>query len=225
MERGARTSAGPRPAPGGSLRGVGGDAGDRSDALARYAAALRAAPHNLASARALAALEERHLPECEALADALPPGPATLVDVGSGGGLPGLVIALARPDLEVWLLEARRKKVDFLTATARELGVSVETVHGRAEALGRGRLRGAFDVATARAVAPLPRLVAWTLPLLRPGGQLYAVKGAGWREELAAARSVLARETAEVVATPEDPPADRGLAADMPRVVIIRRAA
>ena len=192
----------------------------RAEALAQLAAAIRRSPHNLLSPRGVAELESRHLPECVAFAATLPPGPASLIDIGSGAGLPGLVIAIERPDLTVTLLEATRKKAAFLRETADALGLAeVEVIPGRAEQLGRTALAGGFDLATARAVAPLARLVAWALPLLRPGGTLHAIKGERWEQELADAAAVLASSGARVVHTPvEVPPVPQ------PRVVTIARA-
>jgi 16S rRNA (guanine527-N7)-methyltransferase len=191
------------------------------ETYAAYLDAVRRSPHNLVSRRALEELETRHLPESRALAEMLPPGPARLVDIGSGGGFPGLVIAVARQDLAVTLVEATGKKADFLASTAADLGVDVEVIHGRIEDLDPGRLAGGFDLATARAVAPLVRLVAWTVPALRPGGLLYAVKGDRWREELEEAAAAITEIGAVVMATPDD----RNGAYDgiAPRVVIIRR--
>lgn len=180
--------------------------------------AVRASPHNLLSPRALDELSTRHVPECLALAHRLPDGPAEVLDVGSGGGFPGLVVAIVRPDLHVTLLEATSKKAQFLVETAEGLGLDVEVLNGRAEDL-VAPLRGRYDLVTARAVAPLPRLLAWTLPFLRPGGTLYAVKGERWAEELEEAGPELERLGGRVLAVPEehggaDDPRD-------PRVVII----
>lgn len=191
---------------------------DLDAALAALAELIRASPHNLLSPRGLQELESRHLPESLALARRLPEGPATLVDVGSGGGLPGLVIALCRPDLEITLVEATGKKATFLRDSARTLGVTVEVVAGRVEDPSHG-LQDRFELATARAVAPLRQLVPWVMPVLRPGGLLYAVKGARWAEDLARARRAIARSGAQVVATPRaDEPHAIG-----PSVVIIAR--
>ncbi|MBW3561671.1 MAG: 16S rRNA (guanine(527)-N(7))-methyltransferase RsmG [Actinobacteria bacterium] len=189
---------------------------DGDERLAGLVEAIRASPHNLVSPRAAAELESRHVPECLALARMLPDGAGRLVDVGSGGGLPGIVIAIARPDLRVTLVESTRKKADFLRATTRALELDVEVVNERAETLS-----GDFDLATARAVAPLGRLIPWVVPLLRPGGRLFAVKGERWREELEEAREHLERGTAHLVATPDEDRARDG-AVDPPlRVVII----
>ena len=189
--------------------------------LERFVSAVEASPHNLVSKRARSELRERHLPECVAFAATLPRGPGRLLDVGSGGGFPGLVVAILRPDLEVTLLDATRKKVEFLRSVAADLDVSVTAIHGRAEEVARGELGGAFDLATARAVAPLERLVGWTVPFLRPGGFVYAIKGGRWEEELQAALGALRDWGAEVAATPRElgdsPDGTR------PLVVIIRR--
>jgi 16S rRNA (guanine527-N7)-methyltransferase len=194
-------------------------------ALERFAALVASSPHNLVSRRAREELTTRHVPECVALADLLPAGPARLLDVGSGGGFPGLVIAITRPELEVHLLDSTAKKTQFLTETAQELALTNITVHtGRAEELGRGPLRSSFDLVTARAVAALDRLLPWTVPFLAPEGVLYAVKGERWREELEQATHVLRRTGARVLATPDDLP-QRGDARSeaWPRVVMIGR--
>lgn len=192
------------------------------DVLEQFVQHVESSPHNLVSRRARSELRERHLPECRAFSDMLPAGPASLLDVGSGGGFPGVVIAARRPDLDVTLLEATRKKVDFLREVGVALGLEYQVVHGRAEDLRRGDLAASFDLVTARAVAPLQRLLGWTVPFLRPGGLLYAIKGERWREEVATASEALRGWGAEVGATPEevgdldDPRA--------PHVVIIRRS-
>ncbi|WP_052664964.1 16S rRNA (guanine(527)-N(7))-methyltransferase RsmG [Nitriliruptor alkaliphilus] len=193
--------------------------------LTRFAALVRASEHNLVSRRAREELESRHLPECVRLADVLPRGEQRVLDIGSGGGFPGMVLAIVRPDLEVHLLDATAKKTAFLAAAAQELGVHVTVHTGRAEELVRGAsLAGGFDVVTARAVAPLDRLVTWAVPFLRPGGLLYAVKGQRWAEELEAARTAIAKLGASVVATPDDvhTPGD-DLADLQPRVVMLAR--
>lgn len=138
-------------------------------------------------------------------------GPARLVDVGSGAGLPGLVIKIARPAIDVTLIEATGKKVTFLRHAIALLGLEgAEAVHGRAEELGRDpRYRGRFDLATARAVAALPVLMELCLPLLRVGGRALFPKGAELGTELAegewAAALVGGRiEQADLLADGED---------------------
>lgn len=193
------------------------------DRLRRFAAAVRASTHNLVSRRALIELESRHIPECVAFARLLPHDGGRILDLGSGGGFPGLVVAIVRPDLEMHLLDATAKKTAFLEATSADLGVEVTVHTGRAEELARQvDLDRAFDVVTARAVAPLTKLVTWSMPFLRPGGLLYAIKGERWEDELRDAEPVIRRLRAQVLATPYDL-ATTG--SDAPRVVMLARGA
>jgi len=120
---------------------------------------------------------DRHVLNCAVVAELVPDG-ARVVDVGSGAGLPGIPLALARPDLSIVLVEPLARRVEWLREVIADLGLAVEVERGRAEESSvRRRWEGA-DVVTARAVAPLARLAGWGLPLLRPGGLLLAVKGA-----------------------------------------------
>lgn len=134
-------------------------------------------------------LWERHILNSVALAPRLHSG-ASVLDVGSGAGLPGLPLAIARPDLKVTLLESLLRRVNFLEVAVDELGVSdrVSVVRGRAE-----EHRARYDVVTCRAVAPLARLLAWCLPLVTPGGRLVALKGSSAGSEVEAAGPELAR--------------------------------
>jgi 16S rRNA (guanine527-N7)-methyltransferase len=133
---------------------------------------------------------ERHLLNCAVVAD-LVPSPCSLVDLGSGAGLPGIVLALLLPDSEITLLEPMARRAAFLTECVSELGLgNARVCRARAEELA-GTL--AVDVVVARAVAPLGRLAALALRLLRPGGILLAIKGAKAAQEVQAARSALAR--------------------------------
>ncbi|MBW3621311.1 MAG: 16S rRNA (guanine(527)-N(7))-methyltransferase RsmG [Actinobacteria bacterium] len=196
---------------------------DLQERLEIFAAAVESSPHNLVSSRAIDEVRTRHIPECLALADMLPGGPMRLLDVGSGGGFPGLVIAAARPDLEVTLLDSTRKKTEFLTETARAMGTDVAVVNDRAESAVE-RLGGGFELVTARAVAPLKRLIGWTVPFLAPAGLLYAVKGDRWEQELDEAAASLRTHAAHVVATPADIHLeDAEATAARPKVVIIGR--
>lgn len=199
------------------------DTKDLSEPLLRLAALIESSPHNLVSRSARDELLTRHIPESAALARQLPRSelPLRLLDVGSGGGLPGLVIALERPDIRVELLDARQKKVDFLHAASDTLDLSVAVHHGRAEDLARTVLNGAFDLVTARAVAPLDRLIPWTIPFLRPGGLLYAVKGSRWEAELRDAAPELQRAGATVVETPSTAQAAANAS---PRIIILSRS-
>lgn len=219
--------------------------GDRLDLARRFADILRtdAITRGLIGPREGERVWERHVLNCAAVAPALPVG-ASVLDVGSGAGLPGLVLAIARPDTAVTLLEPLQRRVDFLEDTIAALGLSVTVVRARAEDLaarlaasragggvrrraaasrqasrrgGDGRAGGSrashtqvgvapamadrgdvgpvgpADIVTARAVAPLSRLVEWCLPLVRPGGALLAVKGVRAAAELGAAEGHLGR--------------------------------
>jgi 16S rRNA (guanine527-N7)-methyltransferase len=133
-------------------------------------------------------LWDRHLLNCALLAD-LVPERGELVDIGSGAGLPGIVLAMLRPELRVVLLEPILRRVVFMEEVVSELRIPNATVvRGRAEDMRRGIKA---DLATARAVAPLDRLAGWAVPLLRPGGELLAIKGQSAEDELTAAQPVL----------------------------------
>lgn len=189
--------------------------------LSLFARLLRESPHNLLSPRGLMELESRHFPEGLAFAETLRPG-RRLLDVGSGGGLPGIIIAIARADLSVQLLEATGKKVEFLRSVSDALGLGTIVHHGRAEDLARTDLAGEFDLVTARAVAPLARLVPWCGPFLAPGGSLHAIKGERWSVELAEAEPDIARMGLELVSTPAAEVGERSLS-EGPAVVVLRR--
>ena len=135
-------------------------------------------------------LWERHLLNCAVLGEAVPQQ-ATVADIGSGAGLPGLVLAIARPDLHVTLVEPLLRRTTFLEEVVFDLGLGncvvrrarAEELHGIAE----------YDAVTARAVAPLARLLRWSMPLVTPGGALLAMKGASATEEIRAAGAELGR--------------------------------
>lgn len=146
-------------------------------------------------------LWSRHLLNCAALAAFVPSG-SDVLDVGSGAGLPGIPLALARPDLRVTLLEPMARRVSFLEDAVSTLELaSVQVRRGRAEELEPSSV----DVVVARAVAPLVRLVPMTLPLLRPGGRLVALKGSNAEGELDAAKSVLQHERGATVSLVQTP--------------------
>jgi 16S rRNA (guanine527-N7)-methyltransferase len=135
-------------------------------------------------------LWDRHLLNCAVVAD-LVPHPGTLLDIGSGAGLPGIVLAMLVPDVQVTLLEPMARRVEFLDECRASLGLRNVTVRrGRAEEV-RGQVRA--DVVTARAVAPLDRLARLAIPLVRPGGTVLALKGQRAAAEAEAAGPVLRR--------------------------------
>ncbi len=168
--------------------------GDRLDAVRRYADLLCDAGvvRGLIGPREVPRIWDRHLLNCAVVEELIPPG-ASVDDVGSGAGLPGIVLALARPDLEVTLVEPLLRRATFLSEVVEALDLRrVTVVRARAEELAR-RPGPGVDVVTARAVAPLGRLASWCLPLLRPGGVLLALKGDRAADELATARDELVR--------------------------------
>lgn len=135
-------------------------------------------------------LWERHVLNCALLVDAIPEGTRTLADVGSGAGLPGVVVAIARPDLEITLIETMQRRATWLEEVCGALDLPVEVQRARAEELQGER---AFDAVTARAVAALDKLARWTLPLVAPGGHLLAMKGSSAADEISTARPTLRR--------------------------------
>jgi 16S rRNA (guanine527-N7)-methyltransferase len=153
--------------------------GDATDAAARYVAMLAGdgVVRGLIGPREVPRLWERHVLNSAALAEAVPQG-ARVVDVGSGAGLPGIPLGLARPDLTLTLVEPMSRRVEFLQDVVRVLDVPWRIIRGRAEERSVVREVGPVDVVTARAVAPLPRLVGWCRGLLSPGAQLIALVGA-----------------------------------------------
>jgi 16S rRNA (guanine527-N7)-methyltransferase len=119
-------------------------------------------------------------------------GVRTLIDVGSGAGVPGVVLSIALPEVRVTLLDSQAKRVAFLSMVIERLGLNATARHARAEDAARdSALRGRFDCATARAVAPLAVLSELALPFVRPGGFLCAYKGPALEDELPAARRAL----------------------------------
>lgn len=146
--------------------------------------------HGLLGPREVPILWERHVLNCAVVHAAFPEG-AELVDVGSGAGLPGLALAIARPDLQVHLVEPLLRRTTWLSTSIAALELTNVVVHrARAEEL-HGELRAPY--ATARAVARIDKLARWTFPLLADGGTLVALKGSSAREELADEEAVLRR--------------------------------
>ena len=161
--------------------------------LRRHAALLAVAPVRTTTVSGDEVVARHYAESLEAYRLSGAPGSGVVVDVGSGGGFPGLVIAAVAPETEVHLVEARRKRADLLTELAAALELDNVTAHGeRAEEAGRGALRDGADLVIARAVAPLPVLIEYLAPLTATGGAIAAVKGSRGASELAEAATAIA---------------------------------
>ena len=176
---------------------------DQLERAGRYAHLLATTgiEHGHLGPREVPRIWDRHLANSAVLTDLLPAG-STVLDVGSGAGLPGLPMAIRRTDLHVTLIEPMLRRSAFLELAVGELELAqrVQVVRGRAEdADVRGTVGGASWV-TARAVAPLPRLLAWCLPLLTPGGRVLALKGSTAADEVARFRASAPRQLRAAVA-------------------------
>jgi 16S rRNA (guanine527-N7)-methyltransferase len=160
--------------------------------------ATRGVAQGLLGPREVPRLWDRHLLNCAVVAELIEQRCGTLLDIGSGAGLPGLVLAMVLPDTAVILLEPMERRCRFLAECVSELGLgNASVLRGRAEDV---TVRA--DVVTARAVAPLPRLAGLAMGVVRPGGMVLAVKGRAAADELRAAQPVLRRigaRDAEVV--------------------------
>ena len=150
----------------------------RAEALA-YAEFLKSAgiERGLIGPREADRIWERHILNCLPVTTLMSQG-ATVLDIGSGAGLPGIVIALARPDLKVTLLEPLQRRVNFLEEAVAGLGIEVRRSKAESE-------KGQYDYVTARAVAPLSKLWAISKHLIKPGGSLLAMKGEAAASEAA----------------------------------------
>ena len=121
---------------------------------------------------------DRHIANCLPVTTPIPKG-VKVADIGSGAGLPGIVLALARPDLEVTLIEPLQRRVDFLSEVITELDLPISVIRGKAESVKRN-----FEIVTARAVAPLPKLLEISWHLVKAQGALLAMKGEGAQSEI-----------------------------------------
>jgi 16S rRNA (guanine527-N7)-methyltransferase len=166
--------------------------GDRVPQATRFAELLAGdgVARGLIGPREVDRLWDRHLLNCAAIAELIGYG-ASVVDAGSGAGLPGVPLALARPDLSVTLVEPMLRRVDFLEEVIDELGLNVAIVRGRAEEAAVREAVGQVDVVTCRAVAALDKLADWCLPIVRPGGVLLAIKGKQAEQEVERHRRVM----------------------------------
>ena len=167
---------------------------EQHDQLSRYIdLLLQANQHmNLTRIADRAAAEVQHVGDALTVLPFLPKETFRLVDVGSGGGIPGVILAIARPDAKVVLLEATKKKATFLQDVVTKLELAnVKVIPERAETAARGELRESRDVAVARAVGAMDFLVEWCLPLVKKGGVMLAMKGARIVDELPAASKAI----------------------------------
>lgn len=164
---------------------------DRLHLAERYAhlLATEGVVRGLIGPREAPRLWDRHLLNSAVLGEAVPEA-SSVCDIGSGAGLPGIVLAIARPDVRVTLVEPLLRRTTFLEEVVEELSLAnVEVVRGRADALHGS---STFDVVTSRAVAPLERLLRWSMPLVAPHGAMIAMKGEAVGDEIEAAAGVLA---------------------------------
>lgn len=184
---------------------------------------------NLTAVRDIPGIERRLLLESLRLLEPLRMAPLidqlgnrSLLDIGTGGGLPGMVLAIACPDIDVFLLDATGKKVSFLDVVVRKLELgNVHTIHGRAEEIAhQPRYRSAFDLITARAVSSLAALLELGLPMLRTGGTMLLPKGLEIEDELANAARAASMLNGEIVAASVLP--DAGSTVET-RLVIARK--
>ncbi|MCR3720426.1 MULTISPECIES: 16S rRNA (guanine(527)-N(7))-methyltransferase RsmG [Prauserella salsuginis group] len=169
--------------------------GEHVDRAERFVAMLRedGVRRGLIGPRELDRLWERHVLNSAVLGDEVP-RETSVVDVGSGAGLPGVPLAIARPDLDIVLLEPMARRVEWLEEVVDELDLDgVTVVRGRAEEKAVRAQLDPADVVTARAVAPLARLAGWCLPLVRESGTLVALKGASAAEEIERDRTDVAK--------------------------------
>lgn len=168
--------------------------GDRLDLARQYCAALATAgvERGLIGPREVPRLWDRHILNCAVIGELIAEG-SSVVDIGSGAGLPGIPLAIARPDLRITLVEPLLRRTIFLSEFIEAAGLDVTVVRGRAEQSGVMKEAGGADVVTSRAVAPLGKLAQWSLPLLRDHGRMLALKGVSAAEELERDGEALAR--------------------------------
>lgn len=179
--------------------------GDRLPLAQAYhdSLATTAAERGFIGPKEVSRLWSRHILNCAVIAEAFAEG-ESVADIGSGAGLPGIPLAIARPDLSVTLIEPLLKRSTYLSEVTEELGLdNVTVIRGRAEE----QKNMLFDAVTSRAVAPLGKLAGWSLPLVRPGGAMVAMKGSSISEELERNAKIIAKAggaDAEIFTAGED---------------------
>ena len=166
--------------------------GERIGVAERYAELLAGigVEWGLIGPREVERLWDRHLLNCAALAELFEPG-ERVADIGSGAGLPGLPLAIAKPGVRVVLVESLLRRAEFLRTVVADLELDVEVVRGRAEDAAVREAVGGCDAVVSRAVASLDKLARWSLPLLRPGGRMVAIKGERAYDEVLEHRRVM----------------------------------
>jgi len=167
--------------------------GSQLDRAQRYAEILAGAgvERGLLGPREVDRLWDRHILNSAAIAELLDAG-ERVADIGSGAGLPGIPLALARPDLRVTLIEPLLRRSEFLREVVDELGLDMTIVRGRAEDLSVRQQVGEMDAVVSRAVASLDKLTKWSMPLLRLDGRMVAIKGERAEQEIREHRRVMA---------------------------------
>ncbi|HME77894.1 MAG TPA: 16S rRNA (guanine(527)-N(7))-methyltransferase RsmG [Mycobacterium sp.] len=166
--------------------------GSRLELAQRYADLLAGTgvEWGLLGPREIDRLWDRHLLNCGVAAELLEPG-ERVADIGSGAGLPGLALAIAKPGLDIVLIESMLRRTEFLRMAVTDLGLDVDVVRGRAEDTAVRQGIGGCDAVVSRAVAPLDKLTRWSMALLRPGGRMLAIKGERAPDELREYRRVM----------------------------------
>nr|WP_244960836.1 16S rRNA (guanine(527)-N(7))-methyltransferase RsmG [Corynebacterium zhongnanshanii] len=167
--------------------------GDRLPLAVRYAELLEtvATERGLIGPREVPRIWDRHILNSAVLSEAIDAG-LRVIDVGSGAGLPGIPLAIARPDLTLQLLEPLLRRTTFLNEVVAELGLdNVEVIRGRAEDKNVIAQLGGADIVTSRAVAPLGKLVQWSLPLVKNDGDMRALKGSSVADEIERDASII----------------------------------
>ena len=171
---------------------------EAAENLTRFAAWLAGAgvERGFLGPREVDRIWDRHIANC-AVVEELIPESSRVFDIGSGAGLPGLVLAIVRPDIQIGLIEPLMRRSQFLEEVIIDLGITnrVKVIRGRAEEL-KGQ---SAPVVTARAVAPLGKLLTWALPLTAKGGQILALKGSSAATEIANATDILKGRKAEIL--------------------------
>ena len=170
---------------------------ENQDKLTKYATWLETEglTRGLIGPREVDRIWDRHISNCAVVSEVIADG-ASIIDIGSGAGLPGIVLAIVMPNSPVTLIEPLLRRSEFLSEIVADLGLSnVTVVRARAEQVGNLKA----EVVTARAVAPLFKLIGWAMPLVAKTGELLAMKGSNAPAEIAQAKAQLAGKSVEIV--------------------------